>query len=585
MILVIVTAVAFCLFCLVGATIVKASEPIVEINELGIEDLAVKGFELTEKSTIDIYAVGASTKYSKKFFAYGWILNAQNREVIWSMQEDCYDIKKLSETLGECDETIKLRPGKYEVYYYVGVPGKFYTTDISVAVEDLGDLVDLVGELFSGKGGEEEERFYEEDAEELLITIKTEQPARTYIPEFSEPTGSIVYFNQPEKDEYHHQGFTLKDKIDLEIYAIGEFSDSYDVFVDGAWIVNADTRKKVWSMDKWNTERAGGVAKNRLSKDLIALPAGDYIAYYATDDSHDPGEWNSPPPNDPKSYGLSISVADPGDAKFVAPFDEELNETEIVSLTRIRADEFENAGFILNHDAKIHIVGLGERDYSKDNLVDYGWIVDADDLDRIWEMTAENTGHAGGAAKNCRFDGVIDLPAGNYIVYYRTDDSHSYGDWNSPPPFDKGSWGVALYGIGDNFGASSFSLVDKFQPLGNALVDLSGLGDDADVDQSFSLDGTTRVRILALGEGKGSQMYDYGWVENDNTGEIVWEMTYRKTDHAGGATKNRMVVANLTLDKGGYTAYFVTDDSHSYEDFNASPPDNPERWGMIVTKK
>jgi hypothetical protein len=89
---------------------------------------------------------------------------------------------------------------------------------------------------------------------------------------------------------------------------------------------------------------------------------------------------------------------------------------------------------------------------------------------------------------------------------------------------------------------------------------------------------------MAIGEGKSNYMYDYGWIE-DESGEIIWEMTYRKTYHAGGASKNRTAVANITLRSGKYTAYFVTDDSHSYEGFNASPPDDPERWGMVITQK
>jgi hypothetical protein len=46
-----------------------------------------------------------------------------------------------------------------------------------------------------------------------------------------------------------------------------------------------------------------------------------------------------------------------------------------------------------------------------------------------------------------------------------------------------------------------------------------------------------------------------------------------------------MVVANIVLEKGSYTAVFVTDDSHSFEHFNASPPDEPERWGMMISKR
>jgi len=574
-------AVVFCLLFIVGAVAVKAATIVVDIKDLDTNELVVQGFELSDRTEIEINTIGAGNKHAKNLFSYGWIIDAKSRETVWSMQDDCGDIERMSAVLVECNDKVKLEPGKYETYYYVGTPNRFINTK---GINDLGDLIDIVGIIITSDD-EEDDRFYKEDIEELSMTISADGSAKSYTPEYSEPAGSIVYFNQPEQDEYHHQGFTLKQKVDLKIYAIGEYSESYDIFVDGGWIVNADTRKQVWTMDKWNTERAGGADKNRYFKDLISLDPGNYIAYFATDDSHDPGEFNSPPPSDPKNYGLSVAVADPSDAKYVTAFDENLNETEIISLTRIRDGAFERAGFSLKKNAPIHIIALGERDYGKDRLVDFGWIVNVEDLEKAWEMTADNTVHAGGAAKNCRFDGIVKLPAGNYMVYYRSDDSHSYGDWNASPPYDKRAWGISLYGVGKDFSQSDFVLVDEFQPSGNILVDITGLGDDEDISRTFTLDQTTNLRIIALGEGKGNEMYDYGWIENDNTGEIVWEMTYRKTRHAGGADKNRMVVANIALDKGTYRATFITDDSHSLEDFNASPPDNPERWGMIISKK
>ena len=42
-------------------------------------------------------------------------------------------------------------------------------------------------------------------------------------------------------------------------------------------------------------------------------------------------------------------------------------------------------------------------------------------------MTYRATEPAGGAPKNRRFDGVVTLPAGEYVLRYETDDSHSFG--------------------------------------------------------------------------------------------------------------------------------------------------------------
>lgn len=578
------TFVAICVVILISATMAKASDTIVDFKDMELGNLVVQGFELQGRGEVAVSAVGGKLEYSDKFFAYGWIINADNRELEWTMQSDCDDEDQVSDYLSECDGTITLPAGRYEAYFYTAGPSYYFSSGYDVDINDLGDIIGLIGDAIKNNGNHDIQ-FEEEDLEDLYFKVTTDARFSTYKPIFSKPSDAVVYINKPETEEYIKQGFTLGRELDLQVYAIGEYSDSYRVFVDGGWIINASTREKVWAMDKWNTTRAGGATKNRSIRDIITLPPGNYIAYYATDDSHDAGEWNSPPPADPLNYGMTISVVNPDDMKYVSNFDDMHHEVEIIRMTRVRDDAFEKSGFTLNKDSRIHIFALGERSYSTDELADYGWITNAETMERVWEMTADNTGYGGGAAKNCQFDGIVDLPAGNYMVYYRTDDSHAYGDWNAAAPFDKRNYGISLFGVGDTFTDSSFELVDQFQPGGSVLVDLTGLGDYEDISRSFTLDSDTKIRVMALGEGKSRVMYDYGWIENKKTGEVVWEMTYRKTRHAGGADKNRMAVANLTLAKGDYIAHFVTDDSHSLEHFNASPPDEPERWGMMITKK
>ena len=54
------------------------------------------------------------------------------------------------------------------------------------------------------------------------------------------------------------------------------------------------------------------------------------------------------------------------------------------------------------------------------------------------------------------------------------------------------------------------------------------------------------------------------------------------TDGAGGASKNRLYQGTLELDAGSYVLHYRTDDSHAYRDWNATPPDDPEAWGVQV---
>ena len=78
-------------------------------------------------------------------------------------------------------------------------------------------------------------------------------------------------------------------------------------------------------------------------------------------------------------------------------------------------------------------------------------------------------------------------------------------------------------------------------------------------------------------------MYDYGWIENAKTGRTVWEMTFRRTDHAGGGDKNRKFDDIIDLDAGTYEVFYESDGSHSFGDWNTTPPRKPRNWGITIT--
>jgi hypothetical protein len=42
------------------------------------------------------------------------------------------------------------------------------------------------------------------------------------------------------------------------------------------------------------------------------------------------------------------------------------------------------------------------------------------------------------------FDGDITLEPGDYEVYFETDDSHSFNDWNAAKPRNPGMWGITI---------------------------------------------------------------------------------------------------------------------------------------------
>jgi hypothetical protein len=113
------------------------------------------------------------------------------------------------------------------------------------------------------------------------------------------------------------------------------------------------------------------------------------------------------------------------------------------------------------------------------------------------------------------------------------------------------------------------------------IAQLVGVADDEDRAVEFTLPRETSVRVFAQGEGDGGRMYDYGWIEDAATGKAVWEMKAAETAHAGGAGKNRKLDARVSLPAGRYRLRYKSDDSHSFDNWNALPPE-VNFWGIAL---
>jgi hypothetical protein len=213
---------------------------------------------------------------------------------------------------------------------------------------------------------------------------------------------------------------------------------------------------------------------------------------------------------------------------------------------------------------------------------DYAWIVDLSTRRRVWAMRYDDTEAAGGAEKNRLYDGTLRLEAGSYMVYYRSDGSHSFGKWNAAPPAEAAFWGVSVFPASGRLDSSDVAAFRRTSPT--ALVEIVRVKNDRHKRETFTLDQPATLQVYAIGEASGNQMADYGWIEDAATGETVWEMTYRSTTHAGGASKNRLFDGTVRLPAGRYVLHYDTDDSHAYDDWNAEPPDDPEGWGIVLTR-
>jgi CubicO group peptidase (beta-lactamase class C family) len=113
------------------------------------------------------------------------------------------------------------------------------------------------------------------------------------------------------------------------------------------------------------------------------------------------------------------------------------------------------------------------------------------------------------------------------------------------------------------------------------IAEILDVKDDEDRTSEFELEVEQQVRIFALGEGVGGEMYDYGWIEDAERNEELWVMREPETTHAGGAGKNRMAEKVMTLPAGRYRLRYTSDDSHSLDRWNSTPPDY-RFWGISV---
>lgn len=517
--------------------------------------------------------VAGFEEWGNETYFYGWILDANTRNVVWHLLDN-RDVRDDMED-GEFvnfDEKVKLKAGNYEVYFTGAGNSNNY---------QVNGLKGFLKKLF-GDDKREYRRRYRDELYLQLTGVSggfSVVDKNKFVDELSE--SAIASFIRAGEDEYQKIPFALSKETKLRIYAIGEGIS--DRVYDYAWIYNASTFEKVWQMSSRRSDYAGGGDKNIMFDDDITLPAGNYYLVYVSDDSHSFEKWNVMPPDDPQFWGVTIWAASNKDLENVVDFNPQNINKPFIEIVKVGDNQFRKQGFTLKKDMEIVIHAFGEG-YDKRHLADQGWIVNAETGEKVWLMERADIEYGGGAEKNRMVHETLIFKKGSYIVYYSTDGSHSYGRWNAAPPFDPERWGITLW-TADKDDAKYVTLFDPddFQS-DKVIAQIVRVRDDEYESKSFSIDKTQQVRIIAIGEGSDGRMYDYGWIENADTRTIIWEMTYRKTDHAGGASKNRKFEGTITLSPGSYKLYYETDGSHSYRDWNSTPPYNQEMYGISVLR-
>lgn len=262
----------------------------------------------------------------------------------------------------------------------------------------------------------------------------------------------------PGKVEYG--AFTLSQPEKVKISGRGgAFHHEGQMMVYYGWIIDSETRKVVWHAGD-DIEKPDFDYGEFDIDDEVTLNKGTYEVYFTGSFHHWNGDWSINNvgsffnevfgDRNKEKYKLAIQ-----DDMGMVVTGENLTKVSIATVMEkklagalvsiLKPDNNDNVkkGFSLSGETTLRIYAIGEG--RKDETYDYAWIYDIDKNKRVWVMDYSNTDFAGGAEKNMMVNEKITLPAGNYLVSYATDDSHSYNEWNSLPPHDPQFSGITIW--------------------------------------------------------------------------------------------------------------------------------------------
>ncbi|MBP6875983.1 MAG: hypothetical protein KBD56_07935 [Candidatus Eisenbacteria bacterium] len=551
-----------------------SAQIIADIDNISERGLYERRFSLPQDVDATIDAVGSGSIEKDALFAYPWILDLRTRRVVWTFDTARAQKTKKQDNLS-LHSQVHLPAGDYALYF--SALGGAFPVEKSIKILKLFNLGKV---SFSGKnmrwdevGEPREWRVSVRAAEGSPPVSVGEVPADLDL-------GAILRFHRLTDESDRRALLEVSRPVQLRVLAIGEYVADAQGFADGAWILDCSTFERVWEMTLLNTAEAGGARKNRMFDGTIALAPGRYLATCVSDDSHSYENWNSQPPYDPESWGLTI-FRDPANPSAVAVTIDPLEKNLIARIDRVGDSEFRTAEFVLKHEARLGIRAFGEWSESSDRQLDFGWIEDARTLEQVWTMESNRGAYASGDSRNRIVEESLRLPPGFYRVAYVSDNAHSFAGWHNRGPFEPSAWGIRVYALDPDFQANWVDASPSLEDL-PTLIRLAPMGDDVDKSVRFRTDSPTRVRIVSLGESADHKMVDYGWLVNEDRNRTVWEMSFDDTKPAGGAKKNRRADVTLTLDPGTYSLHYKSDGSHSFEDWNDKPPANAYYWGVTL---
>lgn len=412
----------------------------------------------------------------------------------------------------------------------------------------------------------------------------------------------IAAIDRIEDEGVRRALFALASPTTVRVVGEGVADPKGAVFLARGWILNLDTRETAWKMDQ-DHGSFHGKSENWRVDETVELPAGRYALYFSAVSGMVPLDklikilgiplgqveatigpkvpWNKL--GEPDRWGIRVEAKDAAFQPITAPLDDPGPDPDaLVRIFGLRDNEEREVSLELSRPVEFRVRFTGEYDRGVRSFADGAWIRDMSDWREVWAPDDELTRPAGGDFKNQIFVGTVRLSAGRYLLSMAMDGSHAPGAWNAPPPYDPEAWGISL----DPVDPADRGAVKVAQgaALPEPLLAISRMRDNRFERIPFGVARDVRVLVRGTGEAtRKGQFVDGGWIEQLSDLEPVWQMGGAESLPAGGDAKNRQVQALVELRPGGYALCYATDDSHSYESWNADPPRDPEAWGISLT--
>lgn len=541
-----------------------------------VDHLRHTAFEVEQAPVMVTIDAAGSFQSDDVLAAYGWIIRRDDRTVIWSMRPET--VTRGKGALATIHDEVQLAPGLYDAYFASYGDPLLPATQGTSFFDKLSAFLD------------EDFRRWRTEYKKWRLLIQAASPEEagrirtvsgTALRNFAWAGNNLIWETEPLHNHAAKEHLFQTDReMLIQVYAQGEVLAQADPS-DYGWIERIETGEHIWELSFDNTEPAGGSIKNRIYNEVLRLPAGRYRVVYQTDGSHAYRRWKGNPPYDAAGWGIRLLTVDAQDLAGVSDFDPWTSLPRVASLTRVGNNAMLSQTFTFEQPMRALVHAQGEA--TRGSRYDYAWIINNQTERRVWEMEADHTHHAGGGKKNRWVEEVVAFEANiPYTVFYKSDDSHAYGSWNTDAPHNPERWGVTLFALDPNYVPTVPD--EEAETETGYLVQQTALGNDARVEVPFTVTDRTPLHIVAFGEFTRRDRYDYGWITHAESDKVVWSMTRDNTEHAGGSSKNRKFDGTLVLRPGQYVAHFVTDDSYAFGDFDSHPPDNPTGWGISIRK-